>query len=117
MLITLGPIVRSAAATCVGNESSEVRTPTAAVVLASPALRETIQAIRRLVCEHFCLREMRDPELTVRSNRRAYVLPRQLAMYITRQLTGASGGTQAGVEGKPINPAWTQALNQLLCGR
>ena len=49
-----------------------------------------IQAIRRLVCEHFYLREMRDPELTVRTNRRAYVLPRQIAMYIARRLTGAS---------------------------
>jgi chromosomal replication initiator protein len=36
------------------------------------------------------MREMRDPELAVRTNRRAYVLPRQLAMYIVRQLTGAS---------------------------
>jgi len=33
---------------------------------------------------------MRDPELTVRTNRRAYVLPRQVAMYIARQHTGAS---------------------------
>jgi len=33
---------------------------------------------------------MRDPELTVRTNRRTYVLPRQIAMYIARQLTGAS---------------------------
>ena len=40
--------------------------------------------------EHFYLREMRDPELTVRTKRRAYVLPRQLAMYIVKQLTGAS---------------------------
>jgi chromosomal replication initiator protein len=36
------------------------------------------------------MREMRDPELTVRIKRRAYVLPRQLAMYIVRQLTGAT---------------------------
>ena len=42
------------------------------------------------MCEHFYLREMRDPELTLRTNRRAYVLPRQLAMYIARQVTGAS---------------------------
>jgi hypothetical protein len=60
------------------------------VVLDAPALKEAIQAIRRLVCEHFFLREMRDPELTLRTNRRAYVLPRQIAMYIARQLTGAS---------------------------
>ena len=32
----------------------------------------------------------RDPELTLRSNRRTYVLPPQIAMYIARQLTGAS---------------------------
>ena len=49
-----------------------------------------IQAIRHHVCEHFYVRERRDPELTVRTNRRAYVLPRQIAMYIARQLTGAS---------------------------
>ena len=42
------------------------------------------------MCEHFYLREMRDPELTVRNHGRAYVLPFQLATYITRQLTGAS---------------------------
>ena len=53
-------------------------------------MKEAIQTIRRLVCEHFYLREMRDPELTVRTKRRAYVLPRQLAMYIVRQLTGWS---------------------------
>ena len=53
-------------------------------------LGEAIQAIRRKVCEHFYLREMRDPELTVRSNRRGYVLPRRLAMYIARQLAAAT---------------------------
>jgi chromosomal replication initiator protein len=31
-----------------------------------------------------------DPDLTLRTNRRAYVLPRQIAMYIARQLTGVS---------------------------
>jgi chromosomal replication initiator protein len=36
------------------------------------------------------MRERRDPELTVRTNRREYVLPRQIAMYVARQLTGAS---------------------------
>jgi len=55
-----------------------------------PDLQQTIQSIRRQVCEQFYLREMRDPELTVRTNRRAYVLPRQIAMYIARQLTGAT---------------------------
>jgi chromosomal replication initiator protein len=54
------------------------------------AVPVAIQSIRRQVCEHFYLREMRDPDLKVRTNRRAYVLPRQLAMYLVRQLTGAS---------------------------
>jgi len=89
-LIRLGPIARNATATNAGNESTEVRTSAAAVLLDPPALRETIQGIRRHVCAHFYLREMRDPELTVRTNRRAYVLPRQIAMYIARQLTGAT---------------------------
>jgi chromosomal replication initiator protein len=55
-----------------------------------PSVQEAIQSIRQRVCEHFYLREMRDPELTVRTHRRAYVLPRQLAMYIARRLTAAT---------------------------
>jgi hypothetical protein len=41
------------------------------MVLDPPALKAAIQTIRRLVSEHFYLREMRDPELTARTNRRA----------------------------------------------
>jgi hypothetical protein len=89
-LIRLGPIVRNAAPKDANNECPERCARPAAVDLDPPALKEAIQAIRRLVCEHFYMREMRDPELTVRTNRRAYVLPRQLAMYIVRQLTGAT---------------------------
>ena len=33
---------------------------------------------------------MRDPELTVRTDRRTHVLPCQIAIYIARQLTAAS---------------------------
>ena len=62
----------------------------ASVVPDRLALPGAIESTRRLVCEYFYLGEMHDPELTVRTNRRAYVLPRQLAMYIVRQLTGAS---------------------------
>ena len=86
--LNLGPIVRDAAPKDADNEIPERCSPM--VVLDPQALKEAIQSIRRLVCEHFYLREMRDPELTVRTNRRAYVLPRQIAMYIARQLTGAS---------------------------
>ena len=89
-LIRLGPIVKTGAPKNANNESPEGCARAAAVVLDPMALKEAIQAIRRLVCEHFYLREMRDPELSVRTNRRAYVLPRQLAMYVVRQLTGAS---------------------------
>jgi uncharacterized protein YeeX (DUF496 family) len=89
-LITLGPAVSSAITDGPNNEGPQVRSPAANVVLDPLALQEAIQAIRRRVCEHFYLREMRDPELKVRSNRRAYLLPRQLAMYIVRQVTGAS---------------------------
>src|SRR5262249_22941624 len=44
-------------------------------------LQRMIQSIRQHVCEHFYLAEMRDPQLSVRSNRRAYVLPGQSATY------------------------------------
>lgn len=91
-LIRLGPAVKNALAPTadLDAEFPEGRPPAAAVALDPAALKEAIRSIRRLACEHFYLREMRDPELTARTNRRAYVVPRQLAMYITRQLTGAS---------------------------
>ena len=88
--MNLGPIVRNVAHDDATSECPEQCAPAAMAVLDPPARKEAIQAIRRLVCDHFYLREMCDPELTVRSNRRAYVLPRQLAMYIARQVTGAS---------------------------
>jgi chromosomal replication initiation ATPase DnaA len=58
--------------------------------LSCSRLSETGLSIRRQVSEHFYLPEMRDPDLKVRCNRRAHVLPRQIAMYLVRQLTGAS---------------------------
>ena len=54
-----------------GDESPE-SCPQAEELLFDPStLLEAIQPIRRLVCDHFYLREMRDPELTMRTNRRA----------------------------------------------
>jgi hypothetical protein len=50
----------------------------------------TIDLIQKRVSEHFYLRELRDPDLKINSNRRVFVFPRQLAMYIVKQLTGAS---------------------------
>jgi hypothetical protein len=89
-LIKLGPIVRRAATAGPDCESHEAGSHPGNVVLDRSAVPAAIQSIRRQVCEHFYLREMRDPELKARNHRRAYVLPRQIAMYIARQLTGAS---------------------------
>ena len=89
-LIRLGPGVGNAAPKDANYECPETCARAAEVVLDPPALKAAIQAIRRLVCEHFHMREMRDPELQVRTNRRAYFLPLQIAMYIARQVTAAS---------------------------
>ena len=90
MLIRLGPVTGRCTPTGPDSESAEGHSHPARVVLGPLAVPAAIQAIRRQVCENFYLREMCDPELTVRTIRRAHVLPRQIAMYIVRQLTGAS---------------------------
>jgi hypothetical protein len=89
-LIRLGPVVERDSTRGPDSALSEGDCQPASVVLDRLAVPGAIESIRRQVCEHFYLREMRDPELTVRTNRRSYVLPRQIAMYIARQLTGAS---------------------------
>jgi chromosomal replication initiator protein len=50
----------------------------------------TIEAIQRRVSANFHLRELGDEDLTADSNRQIFVFPRQLAMYLARQLTTAS---------------------------
>jgi hypothetical protein len=50
----------------------------------------TIDLIRKGVSERFYLRELRDQDLKARSHRQIITFPRQLAMYIARQLTTAS---------------------------
>src|SRR6516164_4553253 len=89
-LIRLGPGAESTAAAGPKEELPQECSRAATVVLDPLGMPAAIQAIRHHVCEHFYLRERRDPELTVRTNRREYVLPRQIAMYVARQLTGAS---------------------------
>jgi hypothetical protein len=89
-LIRLGPVVGRDSTRGLDSTSAEGDCQPASVVPDRLAMPGVIESIRRQVCEHFYLREMRDPELTVRTKRRAYVLPRQIAMYIVRQLTGAS---------------------------
>ena len=89
-LITLCPAVSSTRTDGPKNDVPQARSPAENVVTEPLALPAAIQLIRHQVCEHFYLREMRDPELTVRTKRRAYVLPRQIAVYIARQLTVAS---------------------------
>jgi len=56
-------------------------------IIASQEKRVTIDLIQKKVSEHFNLREQ---ELKVRSNTRAIAFPRQVAMYIVKQLTTAS---------------------------
>ena len=89
-LIRLGPGAESTAAAGPKEELPQECSQAATAVVDSLAVPAAIQAIRQHVCEHFYMRERRDPELTVRTHRRAYVLPRQVAMYIARQLTGAT---------------------------
>jgi chromosomal replication initiator protein len=56
-------------------------------IIASQEKRVTIDLIQKRVSEHFNLREA---DLKVRSNTRAIAFPRQVAMYIVKQLTTAS---------------------------
>jgi chromosomal replication initiator protein len=56
-------------------------------VIASQQKRVTIDLIQKRVSEHFNLREQ---DLKMRSNTRAIAFPRQVAMYIVKQLTTAS---------------------------
>jgi hypothetical protein len=88
--IRLGPVAGRGTPTGPDGRPADEGSQAAMVVLDPLALQETIQLVRRQVCKHFYLREMRDPELAVRTNRRSFVLPRQIAMYVARQLTGAS---------------------------
>src|SRR6266700_989272 len=56
-------------------------------IIASQEKRVTIDLIQKRVSEHFNLREQ---DLKVRSNTRAIAFPRQVVMYIVKQLTTAS---------------------------
>jgi len=56
-------------------------------IIASQEKRVTIDLIQKSVSEHFNLREQ---DLKIRSNTRAIAFPRQVAMYIVKQLTTAS---------------------------
>jgi chromosomal replication initiator protein len=56
-------------------------------IIATQEKRVTIEVIQKRVCEHFNLREQ---DLKIRSNTRAIAFPRQVAMYLVKQLTTAS---------------------------
>src|ERR1700688_2218001 len=56
-------------------------------IIASQEKKVTIEIIQKRVREHFGLR---DQELKARSNAKAISFPRQIAMYIVKQLTSAS---------------------------
>jgi hypothetical protein len=54
-----------------------------------PELQRTIEMIRRRVSDYFQTAKLPDPDLKVRSHRQVFALPRQLAMYVARQVTAA----------------------------
>jgi chromosomal replication initiator protein len=56
-------------------------------IIASQEKKVTIEIIQKRVGEQFGLR---DQELKVRSNSKAIAFPRQIAMYLVKQLTSAS---------------------------
>jgi chromosomal replication initiator protein len=56
-------------------------------ILAQQEKRVSIEAVQRRVAEHF---NLRPADLKARSNAKAIAYPRQVAMYIAKQLTGAS---------------------------
>lgn len=72
-----------------GTQSSPRASTTVRTVVDSQELHRTIGSIQKRVSEHFHLRELRDPDLRLRSSRRVFVFPRQVAMYLVRQVTGA----------------------------
>jgi len=72
-----------------GSESSKIDL-TPRNIFPSQSTPVTIDLIQKRVSEHFYLRELRDQDLKVRRNRQIITFPRQLAMYIVRQLTTAS---------------------------
>ena len=70
---------------------AEITLPTAQSVLKqfidSQARRVTIDSIQKIVAEHFGLKMQ---ELKAKNNSRPIVVPRQIAMYLAKQLTEAS---------------------------
>ena len=56
-------------------------------IIATQEKKVTIELIQKRVAKHFGLREQ---DLKVRSNTKAIAFPRQVAMYIVKQLTSAS---------------------------
>jgi chromosomal replication initiator protein len=56
-------------------------------IIATQEKRVTIEVIQKRVSEHYNLREQ---DLKIRSNTRAIAFPRQVAMYLVKQLTTAS---------------------------
>jgi len=113
MLIQLSPFVGNAATSAPTNDSTEERSPAATMVFDPLSVQGAIQSIRQHVCEHFYLREMRDPELTRRTHRRAYVLPRQIAMYIVRHLTMATLAEIGGQFGGRHHTTVLHAINKI----
>jgi chromosomal replication initiator protein len=74
-----------------GNQESLQLQPQAPRDVTDPEDRQRmVDLIRKRICAEFHLAELRDPNLTARSRRQIFAFPRQLAMFLVRQLTGAS---------------------------
>ena len=71
-------------------ESPQSPSPNPRNIPPSPEGAITIASITKHVSKHFYLAELCDADLKRRSHRRVFVLPRQVAIYIVRQVIGAS---------------------------
>jgi chromosomal replication initiation ATPase DnaA len=73
-----------------GPENSNEAQPAPRYVTDPEELQRTIELIRKRISQQFHLSELHDQDLTRRSHRQIIAFPRQIAMYITRQLTQAT---------------------------
>jgi hypothetical protein len=76
-------------------------------------LQRTIETIRRRVSDYFQTTKLRDPGLKERSHRQIFAFPRQLAMYIARQLTGATLSEIGGQFGGRHHTTVLHAINKI----
>jgi hypothetical protein len=74
----------------VGGDSLQTQPQAPRDVTDPQELQRTIDLIRKRICAEFHLVELRNTDLKARGHRQIFVLPRQLAIYFVRHLTGAT---------------------------